>query len=130
MAGQLSSSAKTIIQNFLTYERSIASIARGNPCTVTTTAAHGLVSNESITIAGVSGGTFSPTINGTYTVTVTGANTFTVPVNFSAGTATATNARVSYVPYTNAAPTDTQKRDRLRSIIHFILSSPDYTIQR
>ena len=130
MAGQLSSSAKTIIQNFLTYERSIASIARGNPCTVTTTAAHGLVSNESITIAGVSGGTFSPTINGTYTVTVTGASTFTVPVNFSAGTATATNARVSYVPYTNAAPTDTQKRDRLRSIIHFILSSPDYTIQR
>jgi hypothetical protein len=34
------------------------------------------------------------------------------------------------VPYTDSAPSDTNKRDRIRSIIHLILTSADFTIQR
>jgi Protein of unknown function (DUF1800) len=34
------------------------------------------------------------------------------------------------IPYNNTTPTATNKRDRTRSIIHLILSSPDFTIQR
>ena len=57
---------------------SIASIAVGNPCTVTTTDVHGLSTGNSVTIAGVSGGTFTPTINGIFTVTVVDTTHFTV----------------------------------------------------
>lgn len=59
----------------------IASISTGNPCTVTTKSAHGLVTGTPVTIQGVTGGTFSPTINGRFVATVTGANTFTVASN-------------------------------------------------
>jgi len=34
------------------------------------------------------------------------------------------------VPYTDAAPTDIQKRDRIRSVLHLIITSAEYTIQR
>jgi hypothetical protein len=34
------------------------------------------------------------------------------------------------IPYNNTTPSDTNKRDRLRAILHFILTSPDFTIQR
>ncbi len=34
------------------------------------------------------------------------------------------------IAYSNTAPTDTQKRDRLRSLIHLIATSADYTIQK
>ncbi len=34
------------------------------------------------------------------------------------------------VAYTDAAPSDTNKRDRCRAILHLILTSADYTIQR
>jgi hypothetical protein len=30
----------------------------------------------------------------------------------------------------SATPTDTQKRDRIRAIVHLIVTSPDFTIQR
>jgi hypothetical protein len=129
-AGQLSATFKQRIIDFLMYERTISSMPVSNPCSITTSAAHGLTTGDGITISGVSGGTFSPAINANFTVTVTGLNTFTVPSNHSAGIPTLTNARISYVPYTNTAPTDLNKRDRMRAIIHFILTSPDFTIQR
>jgi uncharacterized protein (DUF1800 family) len=51
-----------------------------NPTTLTATG-HGLVTGDVVLIAGITNGTFSPTINGNQTVTVIDANTFTVPVN-------------------------------------------------
>jgi len=62
---------------------SISAISTGTPCTITTSIAHGLTTGASVTITGVSGGTFSPAINATYTVNVIDANNFTVPVNCS-----------------------------------------------
>jgi hypothetical protein len=113
----------------------MSSISIANPCVITTPTAHGLVTGDSITISGVSGGTFSPAINGTFTVTVTGptdgtSTTFTVPSNHSAGTPTLTSAHFSPIAYSNTSPSTTNIRDRLRAILHFILTSPDYTIQR
>lgn len=60
---------------------SISAIAAGNPCALTTTAAHRLHTGDLVTISGVSGGTFTPAINATYAVTVAESNTFTVPVD-------------------------------------------------
>jgi hypothetical protein len=34
------------------------------------------------------------------------------------------------INYSNTAPTDTQKRDRIRAVIHFLISSADFNIQR
>ena len=74
----------------------IASVTPGNPCTVTTAQPHGMTTGDTVTINGVNGGTFSPSINNsgnnTHTVTVTGTNTFTVPVN-------CTVAPTSYTPW-------------------------------
>ncbi len=67
------------------FSNSIASISTGNPCTVTTARPHELTAGQSVTISGVTGGTFSPTINATFVATVTGASTFTVPVNCTVG---------------------------------------------
>ena len=89
-------------------------------------------------LVGVSTGTISPSLNSTTTartITVTSPTTFTATsVNCTvAPDATGlANAHVSPVIYNNGstAPTDAEKRDRLRAIIHLILTSPDYTIQR
>ncbi len=131
LAGQLPAAAKTVIQNFVGGQ--IAAISIGNPCTITMPAAHGLRTGDSITITGVTGGTFSAAINGTFTITVPGnsTTTFTVPVNCTSINGLALgNSTAGLVAYTNAAPTATNIRDRLRAIVHFILTSPDYTIQR
>ena len=82
-------------------------------------------------ISGVSNGVFSPSINSTFTITRTGASTFTVPVNCtSISNLNLSNSTVGIIPYTNASPSDTNKRDRLRTILHLILTSPDFAIQR
>jgi uncharacterized protein (DUF1800 family) len=127
MANQLPAQAKASIQNFL--YRTISTVNTGNPCLITSPA-HGLLTGDSITISGVTGGTAS--INGTFTVTKVSDDTFTIPVNVTtAPTSTQlAGAHFSFISYNNSAPTDTQKRDRLRAILHFILTSPDYTIQR
>jgi uncharacterized protein (DUF1800 family) len=129
LAGQLPAAARTNIQNFL--YRPITSIGTGNPCTITSTA-HGLVTGDSITISGVTNGTFSPTINATLTVTVLTANTFRVASNCTVVPSGSgiTGAHFSPVAYNNATPSTAQIRDRLRGVLHFILTSPDFTIQR
>jgi len=72
----------------------IFSIAVGNPCVITTTGGTVLQTGDSVTIAGVTNGTFSPSsINGTFTATVIDATHFTVPLNCTVapdGIATAT----------------------------------------
>tara|TARA_R110000772_G_scaffold84790_1_gene178694 strand:+ start:624 stop:2633 length:2010 start_codon:yes stop_codon:yes gene_type:complete len=70
----------------------ISSIARTSPsatATVTTATAHGLVTNNRVTISGASESTF----NGTFVITVTGANTFTYT---STGTSTVTSVTGAY----------------------------------
>lgn len=65
----------------------VAGGSAANPTVVTITA-HGLVTGDSIVIAG----TDKAALNTNHTVTVTGANTFTVPVDLSGGAASAGTA--------------------------------------
>jgi len=127
MANQLSAQAKVSIQNFL--YRTISSVSTGNPGVITSPG-HGLLTGDSITISGVTGGT--PSINATFTVTKLSNDTFSIPVNVTTAPSAAqlAGAHFSFISYSNSAPTDTQKRDRLRALVHFILTSPDFTIQR
>jgi hypothetical protein len=61
----------------------ITANSAANP-TVITSAAHGLVSGQSVTITGSNS---TPSIDGTHVVTVLSANTFSIPVDVSAGVA-------------------------------------------
>ncbi len=70
----------------------ISSFAVGNPCTVTTSAAHNLTNGLLVVISGVSGGVFSPSINSTFVATVVDGTTFTIPVNCTDSTTTANGA--------------------------------------
>jgi hypothetical protein len=124
-AGEISSAATSRIQSYLVG--TITSAAVGSPCTITANA-HNLQTGDTITINGVTGGT--PTIGGTYVVTVKDANSFTIPVNLTVAPTSVASAYYSPISYTDSGPSDTQKRDRIRAIIHFILASPDFAIQR
>jgi hypothetical protein len=127
LAGQLPSAAKISIQNFL--YRTISTVNTGSPCLISSPG-HGLLTGDSITISGVTGST--PSINATFVVTRMSDDTFTIPVNCTTAPSASglAAAHFSFVSYNNATPTDSQKRDRLRAIVHFILTSPDFTIQR
>jgi hypothetical protein len=133
-ADQLSTSAKTLIRNFVSMP--ITSISTGNPCTVTTATAHKYTTNDLVCISGVGTGTITPSLNSTSTahaITVTGANTFTLSgVNCTVAPTTYTNVHASQVIYNQGSTTPgaSERRDRLRSVIHLILTSPDYIIQR
>lgn len=78
----------------------IATSSVANPTVITTTAPHGLVTGDTVVIAGHTGST--PAVDGTRVVTVTGATTFTVPVNVSSGgtggTVTLNSASIGRVP--------------------------------
>ncbi len=138
--GQISTQTKAFIRKFVGLQ--ITSIATGASCTVTTAVPHGLITGDSVVISGVSNGSFSSSLDNTstartITVPLNSTNTFTINgvtcLTAPNGTGLA-NAHISAVPYNNGAtntnPSDTHKRDRIRAIIHMILSSPDYTIQR
>ena len=75
-----------------------------NPTVITTSAAHGFFSGQTVTISGANS---NPTINGTYTVTVTDSTHFTIPVNVNvaagtAGTATMTPGAAGLRGYMSA----------------------------
>jgi hypothetical protein len=72
----------------LTIAGEIFEVGPANPAPVTTSYPHGLVTGDSVVIAGTA---CSPTIDGTRTVTVTSATTFTVPVNVTLGAVHAPN---------------------------------------
>jgi len=138
-ADQLSAQAKQIIKNFVSTK--ISAISATSPCTVTTEVPHNLSTGDTICISGVTNGTFSTTLNSTTTtrtITVDSPTTFrlngTNSVNCTAApnAAGVANAHVSTVVYNQGttAPSNANRRDRIRSIIHLILTSPDFTIQR
>lgn len=140
-AGRLLPGSKTTILQLLGGQ--VASITTGSPCTFNMSSAHGLEVGDSVTVTGISGGVWSgasTTGNGTFFVTAVPTTTsFRLATATTGGTnlnctSTAglvlTNSTAGIIPYTNAAPTTTNIRDRLRTIIHLILTSPDFTIQR
>ncbi|MCX6858254.1 MAG: DUF1800 family protein [Verrucomicrobia bacterium] len=143
-ADQVPAGAKTVMRDLVALP--ITSIASGttpatSPCVVTTTRAHGYTTGQTVCISGVTGGTFSVanafTNNSTArTITVTGTNTFTVSGVACSNPAgiNVTNAHASQIVYDqNSTPATTsaaQRRDRFRAILHLILTSPDFTIQR
>ena len=139
----LETATQTTIQNFVTYRKAITNISQASPCVITA-AGHGLVTGNQIAINDTTGGTFtggSSSINGSWIVTVIDANTFristvaTTPVaeNCTAsGTIVYTNANISNFPMNipNPGPTNLQKRDRVRAILHLILTSAEYAVQK
>lgn len=138
-AGQLSTEAKTVIRNFVATP--IASIATGSGCEVTTAVDHNLNTGDTVLVSGVTDGSFSSTLNSTTTtrtITVTSSNKFrldgsnSVTCTVAPSSGGLSTAHVSVVGYNqgSSTPSDTNKRDRLRSILHLILTSPDYSIQR
>jgi hypothetical protein len=141
-ADQLSAQAKQIIRNLVSTP--ISAISVGSPCTVTTAVPHNLATGDTICISGVTNGTFSSTLNSSTTprtITVDSPTTFrlngTNPVNCtSAPNASGlANAHVSTVVYNQGSNTTTNpsiasRKDRIRSIVHLSLTSPDFTIQR
>lgn len=67
----------------------ISSVSSANPAVITTSAPHGLTTNDVVTIAGSS----VSAVNGSWFVTVTGASTFTIPVSGSPGSGAAGTSR-------------------------------------
>lgn len=126
----LETATKATIKNFVSG-KAITAIATGNPCTFTVPN-HGLVNGNLVNIYGVSGGTFSATINATFTVSNATANTFTVPVNFSNSTGLIlTGAAIGNFPMNYpTTPSNQQMRDRVRAIIHLIITSAEYAVQK
>ena len=127
VAGPLSTSAKEVISKFLLKQ--ITHVGTGANVTITSPG-HGLVNGDTIYIYGVSGGT---NINGTRIVTVLTPDTLRIPVNvITAPTSEQlAAAHFSAIDFNNQeTPTAAHKVNRLRAIIHLILTSPDFTIQR
>lgn len=74
----------------------VSAISTGNPCTVTTASPHGLVPGNSVTIAGVTGGTFTTSINGVQPVTIVNSTSFTVPVECTSNVGITAPGTASY----------------------------------
>jgi len=62
--------------------RTLNAATVANPSVITTTAAHGFATGQSVTISGSSGTT--PSLDGTYTITVISSTTFSIPLNVTA----------------------------------------------
>jgi uncharacterized protein (DUF1800 family) len=134
-AGQLNSGTKDAIRNYILYSKAITSIS--SPGTATfTVAGHGLSVGEVVTISGVGGGTYSgasTSANGTFTVLAVTANTFTL---WNGTTALSCSGSPTPAQLTGSAVTlfptssGTNVRDRIRAIVHLIISSAEYTIQK
>lgn len=71
----------------------ILTSSQANPSVITTDGAHGLVTGDTVEIAGHTGST--PDINGVHAVTVTGEDTFTIAVNVTVAGADGTVTRMS-----------------------------------
>jgi uncharacterized protein (DUF1800 family) len=136
--GELGASTKTLIKKFL-YQTGFGITLNSNPCKITL-ANHGFANNDSITITGVTGGTFrnsansgNVSINQTFTVANATTNDFTLTISGGiqcTGAPTIGSAYITPSTLSYTTPTATEIANRLRAIIHLILTSPDFTIQR
>ncbi len=144
MAGQLPSTgtntyttprvivnAKQAIQDYaatLGYGKAITGMSVASP-SVLTLNGHGLTTGETVTISGVSGGPtgFATAMNATHTVTVTGTNTFTVGVNRASTSPTLSLTNAKATPLIGFKD---QLRDRVKAIVHLMVTSPDFIIQK
>ena len=129
MGGQLPASAKAIIQTYaqtLPYTKAITAISTASPCFLSLSA-HGFTAGQSVTIAGVTGGNFSAPINGTFNVAGITTNTFSVGINRTSGGTTLNLTNANVVP---AGGFPDLLRDRVRAIVHLLVTSPDFTIQK
>src|SRR5262249_55207042 len=68
---------------------SISGTGGAAPCTVNTASPHGLTTGDTVTISGVTGGSFGSPINAAFQATVTSPTSFTVPVVFNSGAGSA-----------------------------------------
>lgn len=75
------------------HQATITSNSAANPTVVTTSGNHGLVTGNTVAIAGQVGGV---SINGSHVVTVTGATTFTVAVDCTSNAGTGGTATISH----------------------------------
>ncbi len=95
--------------------------------TTVTVSSHGLTAGQSVTISGVIGGTFSPSLNSSFAIqSVPSSSTFVVPVTRVSGTGVSYTSAVAVPP----AGYPTLLRDRVRAIVHLLVTSPDFTIQK
>ena len=81
----------------------------------------GLAARHGVTLVNAPG-TVDAGYRGEIKVTLLNTDTSQTIINFVANT---TN-----FPYTTAAPTATQMRDRVRAIVHLILTSAEYAVQK
>jgi len=83
----------------LTLTNTISTISStASTFTVTTSATHYIVAGQQVTIAGVTGATYTP-YNGTWTVATVGATTFTVTSTINPGTVSPASATASQQAY-------------------------------
>ena len=94
-----------------------------------------------VIVTGITGGTYSGADtdgNGTFLVSATGLTTTAFRVTSTVGgtnlncttAGTLTNSNAGVLSYTNSAPSTAEIQARLRAILHLILTSPDFTIQK
>jgi uncharacterized protein (DUF1800 family) len=88
---------------------------------------HGLSTGQTVTLYGVTGGAFTPAINGSHAAVNTGStSSFLVPVTRTSSSGQNNSAaRISIVGGFSDV-----LRDRIRAIVHLMVTSPDFTIQR
>ena len=138
VGGPLENSTTVTISTFV-RGKVISAISTGNPCTITSVG-HRMVTGSTVTISGVTGGTFSPAINGTYVITVPligvvpnqvpDPDHFTVPVNCTVLPTSVAGAFADHFPMSSPTPTNSQMRDRIRAIIHLIITSAEFAVQK
>lgn len=86
-------------QNPFTY--TVTTLTAANPGVVTTSAAHGLASDNTVEISGAVGDWAA--LNATHKITVLSSTTFSIPVNTSAYAGTFAGKLSTTAPRTNAA---------------------------
>lgn len=96
-----------------TARATISTSSIANPTVITTTAAHGLTTGQSVIITEHSG--MSPsTVNGTHAVTVISTTTFSIAINVTTG---GTGGYAQPTPYQYALPSGYTPGDRLITLV-------------
>ncbi len=125
---------KDYVQTLAPQPQPVVSFTSGsNPCEIRVTN-HGFSVGDTVTISGVTGGNFTAigggpsSINSTFQVIALSpgsVNRFTIGINCVNTTGiNVTNATIL------SALNPTAARDRLRSVLHLLITSPDFTIQK